>query len=535
MVGVRGGFLLALASCMVGPNFEDPAPPAVEGYTPEKLQTRTASTNVQAGASQRFNPQMDVPGKWWELFQSKPLNKLVELAIANSPDLAAAEAALINAQQLALADGGSLFPTLTGTFSAQRQKYAFQSYSGTIDGFDFSISPFYTIYEASVSVSYMLDVFGGIRRQIEADVAEIQYQQFQVEAAHLSLTTNLVNAVVQEASLRAQIQATNKIIETQRRQLNIIEGQFQLGGAAKGDVLQAKALLANTEATLPPLELQLDQQKNVIIALAGFYPSEKIAPDFSLGSLKLPRELPLSVPSNLVRQRPDVRSAEAQYWQAGALVGVAIANQLPQFQIQGNIGSDAGSIDQLFHPNTGVWSIASNTTQTIFSGGTLWRRRKAAEATYLQTAEQYRSTVVSAFQNVSDSIRAVQIDALRLKASVAAERASKASLDLAQQQYQLGAININSLLDNVTTYQQSRLITIQAQALRFADTVALFQALGGGWWNREIAAPLRKPEGLTISWVLKTEDTPPNPVPPIPPHARKQVPITPRLRDAGGR
>ncbi|WP_371311798.1 efflux transporter outer membrane subunit [Pseudovibrio flavus] len=482
------GSVVLLTGCMVGPNFTEPNAPPVNGYTPGFFHKTTASAKVHGGGAQVFSSNRDVAGSWWELFHSPSLNRLVEIAVKNNPDLAAAEASLSQARELALAEGGSLFPTLSGTFSAERQKI---SDEGRLQGANTGFEPVYNIFTASVSVNYVLDVFGGVRRQIEANLAQVEYEEFQVEAAHLSLTANLVNAAIQEASLRGQIAATNEIISARRSLLRILEDQFQLGAVTRAEVLQQQASLANAEATLPPLQLQLEQQRNVIIALAGYYPDQNIVPRFNLDDLKLPHKLPLSLPANLVRQRPDVRAAEAQMWQSSANIGVATANMLPKVQITGNLGSDAAQIDKLFNPGLGAWSIATNLSQVVFDGGSLWHKRKAAIAAYEEARQNYRSAVVTSFQNVSDSIRAVQIDAVRLKAALAAERASKASLVLARQQYKLGAINFNTLLTNEESYQQARLNLVQAQALRYADTVALFQALGGGWWNRPEAAPVR--------------------------------------------
>jgi len=470
---------LLLAACAAGPDFKRPAAPDVAGYTPEKLAPETASADVAGGAAQHFADGRDIPGEWWTLFHSEPLNNLIAEALKANPDLQAAQAALRQAQEYVYAQEGVFLPSVDASAQVQRQKL-----NGASIGQP-GVHQIYNLDTATVSVSYPVDVFGGERRQLESTEAQAEYQRFQLEAAYLTLTSNVVAAAVQESSLRAQIAATQDIIDDQSKQLDLFRQQLALGGVAKSAVLAQETTLAQTRATLPPLQKQLAQARNRIAALAGRFPSQDTPKTFELDALQLPTALPVSLPSQLVEQRPDVRASEAQLHQASAQIGVATANMLPQFTITGDIGSTALAIGSLFSPGTGVWSIAAGIAQPLFRSGTLLHEKRAAEAGYDEAAAQYRSTVIAAFQNVADSLRALAADAEALKAALTASLAAANSLDLARNQFKLGAITYPALLDSQTAYQQTRIALVQAQANRFADTAALFQALGGGWWNRK--------------------------------------------------
>jgi NodT family efflux transporter outer membrane factor (OMF) lipoprotein len=347
-----------------------------------------------------------------------------------------------------------------------------------------NISPF-TLYNASVSMSYALDIFGGVRRELESLQSQVDYQKFQLEGAYLTLTSNIVTSAVKEAALRAEIQAIKEILKAQEKQLSVVERQFQLGGASGLDVLVQKTQFAQTEATLPPLEKQLDQTRHQLAVLSGRLPSEAGLPEFNLDGLKLPQDLPVSLPSELVRQRPDIRASEALLHAACAQVGVATANLYPQVTLTGNYGSEAIKTGDLFNGSTAVWDIGAGLLQPVFRGGELTARRRAAIAAYDAASAQYRETVLLAFQNVADVLRALDADALALKAQADAEAVARESLELIRQQFQLGSVNYISLLIAERQYLQARIGLVQAQATRYADTAALFQALGGGWWNRQ--------------------------------------------------
>jgi NodT family efflux transporter outer membrane factor (OMF) lipoprotein len=472
----------------VGPDFERPAAPDVSGYTSAPLAQQTASSDVAGGEAQRFVQGLDIPGQWWTLLHSAALNTLIEEALNNNPTLPAAEAALRQARENVYAAEGAFFPTAVVSYSPSSNKTATGvTFTGASSG-----SPYFTLHTAQVVVAYAPDVFGGTRREVESLAATAEFQRFQLEAAYLTLTSNVVAAAVQEASLRGQIAATEEIIKIQTGSLDILRKQFELGQVAGADVAAVEATLAQAQATLPPLQKQLAVQRDLLTALIGRLPSQERAEKFNLASLQLPQEVPLSLPSKLVEQRPDIQSAEAQVHSASAAIGVAVAARLPQFTLTGNAGTTANQINQLFiTPGTAFWTVAGNVAQTVFDAGTLLHKQRAAEAAFDQAAAMYRSTVITAFQNVADSLHALQSDAETLKAAYAAERAASKSLEIARRQLQLGAIGYLGLLTAENTYNTALLALVQAQAARYADTAALFQALGGGWWNRQDVAPAK--------------------------------------------
>jgi NodT family efflux transporter outer membrane factor (OMF) lipoprotein len=473
-----------LAGCAVGPDFAPPPAPDVNGYTPEPLATATVSANAPGGKAQRFVRDLDLSGQWWTLFHSKGLNSLVDKALAANPDLQAAQAALTVAKENVYAQQGMLLPTVDGNFNGSRQKFQIGQPSDIEAG-----SPIYNLFTAQLNIAYAPDVFGGTRRSIEALAAQADSQRFALEATYLTLTSNLAGAAVQEASLRGQIAATLSIIKIETDVLKVMRHQYELGGIAEGDVVAQEAALAQVEQTLPPLQKQLAQQRDLLAALTGGFPSERLPQQFFLTSLRLPRDLPVSLPSKVVEQRPDVRAAEANLQAASAQIGVAIANRLPNITLSGVIGSTGIAIDQLFTPDFGFWQAAGSVTQPLFHGGTLFHRELAAKATYDQAEAQYRSTVITAFQNVADALRAIQSDAVALQKAVASESAASRSLAITRRRMELGDINYLGLLNAQQTYQQAVLSLAQAKAARLADTVALFQALGGGWWNRTDVDP----------------------------------------------
>jgi NodT family efflux transporter outer membrane factor (OMF) lipoprotein len=509
-----GTALMLLGACAVGPDFAKPPPPPVAGYTREPLAAETSATaDISGGAAQRLVQGLDLPGQWWTLFHSEPLNRLIERALAANPDLQAAQAALRVANENVYAQEGAYFPSVTGNFTPSRQKTA----TGSLSPASASGNPYFSLYTAQLSVSYVPDVFGLNRRTVESLAAQAENQRFQVEATYLTLTSNVVTVAVQEAALRGQIAATQEIIRFETELLQLLQRQLALGQIAEVDVAAQDAALAQAEAALPPLLKQLAQQRDLLTALTGAFPSEEPAETFDLSGLQLPEDLPVSLPARLVEQRPDVRAAEANLHAASALIGVAVANRLPNLTLTAGAGSAANTISRMFTTGTGFWSVAGSLTQPIFEGGTLLHRERAARAAYEQSAAEYRSTVVTALQNAADALRALEFDADALKAAARSERAAGRSLELVRAQLRLGAVNYLALLNAQTTYQQALINLVQAQAARFADTAALFQAMGGGWWNRGDVAATAGPEVTTAAAQPTTAapgDAPPAPVRP---------------------
>jgi NodT family efflux transporter outer membrane factor (OMF) lipoprotein len=473
-----------LASCAVGPNFKPPAAPATGALVPAAQTTATPATSAPGGEAQHFVEGMDIPGQWWTLFQSTELNALVERALANSPTLQASQAALRQAYETAASGRGSYYPSVTGEVESQRQKASGAAFG--VPGFPSSY--YYNLKTASVNVSYTLDAFGGVRRQVEALDAQTEYERFALEASYLTLTSNIVTAAINEASLRAQIAATEQIANSQKTQLDIINRRVTAGGASRTDVLQQQATLQNTLATLPPLRSQLAQQRNQVAALVGSLPAEYAGAQFTLDSLAVPQDLPLSLPSKFVEQRPDVREYSALLHEATAQVGVATANMLPQITLTGSFGQDATSFAHLFDPASNVWSLIGSLSQPLFKGGQLKHQRRAAVAAAQEAAANYKATVITAFQNVSDTLYALQADAEALAAETAAEQSAAGSLALVQAQYKSGGASYLQVLAAQQTYQTAAVALVKARAQRYTDTAALFQALGGGWWNRNDVA-----------------------------------------------
>jgi len=467
-----------LTGCTLGPDFHSPEPPGVTTYLPND---RTTVSAVGAGVpGQRMTYGGDIPDRWWELLRSRHLNGLIEDGIIRNAELEAAEAAVRVAQANALAQRGALFPQVLANFNASRQKNPSQSLATNAA----SGANLYSLHTAQVSVNYVPDVFGGTRRLIETADALVEVQAFQREGIYLTLAANIALAAIQEASLRGQLAATRRLITLQTQLLGILNQQNERGQIALPDVVAQETAVAQAKLLLPPIEKQLAQQRDLIAFLTGHFPSEEVAATFQLQSFQLPRKLPLSVPADLVRQRPDVRVAEANLRAVNAQIGVAIANRLPQITLTANAGSTATAISQLFTPGTGFWMIAGNVAQTVFDAGTLENKQRAAEEAMTQAAALYRSTVLTAFQNVADTLRALQADARAVSAAIAAERSAARYIGLVQRQVEQGQVSIPVLLNAQQAYLQTSLALVQAEASRLADTVALFQALGGGWWNR---------------------------------------------------
>lgn len=471
---------LLISGCMVGPDFHSPRSSYPKSYTAKLLPSKTVSTAKagKAGASQYFEHGQDIPTEWWTLFHSRDLNHLIQQGIDNSPNLTAAYAALRQAQENFNAQiGNSFFPAVSANLAGQRQLYSGNAIGGDIP------NSLFNLFNASVSVSYTLDAFGGLRRQVEALGAQVDYQQFQLIGAYLTLTSNIVTTAVTVASLQAQIEATEALIRAQEGQLKIIQKQYELGGVSNANVLTQLTLVSQTRATLPPLEKTLALNRHALAVLIGGYPDAPL-PRIHLNDLQLPKHLPVSLPSRIVRQRPDVRAAEELLHAASAQVGVATANLFPQFTLTGNYGWQAPTPATLFATTTNAWLYGGSITQPIFNGGALRAQRRAAIAALDLAFAQYKQTVLKGFQNVADSLRAIETDARTFQAQKQAEDAAFNNLIITQRQYREGGASYLNLLTAQQQYQQTRINRIQAQAARYTDTAALFQALGGGWWNK---------------------------------------------------
>lgn len=474
--------LCSLAACAVGPDFKPPPAPPGAGFAREgELPRATAAAPGAGGAAQKFIDGQDIEAEWWKLFKSPEINALIERAIAHNPSLEAAQASLRQANENLAAQRGTLFPSVTGQYDAERARASGAQFGLPTGGSGY----LYTLNSASVNVTYTLDLFGGVRRQLEDIQAQADYERFAMEASYLALTANVVTAAIAEASLREQIAATEEIARAQRQGLDITAKRLSAGGASRADLLQQQSILQATLATLPALRSQLAQQRNLLATYVGVTPAQYDGAAIRLDALTLPTDLPVSLPSKFVEQRPDVRQYSAALHEATALIGVATANMLPQLTLSGSYGGAALSASDLFSASSTVWTLIGSVTQPLFKGGQLLHQKRAAVAQAQAAAANYQATVLTAFRNVSDTLAALAGDADALAAENAAERAAAASLELTQAQYKAGGASFLQVLTAQQTYQSSAIALIKARAQRYADTAALFQALGGGWWNRD--------------------------------------------------
>ena len=490
---------LLLAGCAIGPKFQPPAAPPASGYAPNPLALTSSPTNAAGEADQHLVPGQDTSFDWWKAFECPALSTLVDQALHRNASITAAWAALRQAQELVYAQQGYYYPSINADYNVTRQTVAGNVANSSSPGWQGngtllaplqSSSPPYnsaltwTMHVAQLTVGYTPDIFGLNRRTVESLDAQAAMQRFELDAAYVTLASSVVGAAIQEASTRAQIEATEKIIAANVKMLAALKHQRESGYASDVAVAAQEAALAQVEAALPPLRKQLAQTRDLIRALVDNLPSQEVAETFQFSSLHLPQDLPLSLPSAIIRQRPDVRAAEENMRSANAQVGVAIANRLPEFTITANGSGTATLFTEMFSHGGPGWSIAGDVSQPLFQGFTLLHRQRAAKQAWLQAKAQYRSTVIAAFQNVADSLHALANDADGLQAAGRAEQAAQHSLALATSQYETGYASYLALLSVEQTYDQAVINAVQARANRYADTAALFEALGGGWWNR---------------------------------------------------
>lgn len=493
-----------LGGCAVGPDYHRPTLPASNGFAPVPLPDATSASAVSGGAAQRFVLSHDIQADWWKLFQSPALNALIDKAIKANPTIESAQAALRAAQENVYAQQGFFFPTVQTNYSPARTKLAgnLGGNSPGVQGNGSVISttsnppasaggtePFngpviYNFHTAQLTVGFVPDLFGGNRRQVEALVSQEKTQRFQLEATYITLASNVVAAAIQEALLRQQISITKDIIDANTQSVELVRRQLKAGYASQLDLALQEATLAQARQLLPPLQKQFEQTRDLLRALAGGVQDSALPESFDLATLKLPEDLPLSLPSQVVEQRPDVRAAEEQLHAASAQVGVALANRLPQFSINATAGGAASQFSQMFWGSGRFFNLAAGIAQPIFDGGTLRHRQRAAEEGVRQATAQYQSTVITAFQNVADTLHAIHADADAFNAAADVERTAKVSLELLRRQFSKGYIDRIALINAEQSYRQAAMNLAQAHAARLGDTAALFQSLGGGWWHR---------------------------------------------------
>ena len=460
-----------LAGCAVGPDFERPAPPSAQSYMAAPLPAQ-------------YEPEREIPADWWALFRSPALNQLVQQALANNPTLQAARAALTQSRELAKAQYAAFFPSLTGNFNGTRAKNAQVPVAPPTNSPD----PYYSLYTAQLSLTYMPDVFGANRRASEAAEASAEATRYQLEATYLTLSSNVVVTAIADASFQAQVDATARLAAIAADLTDKIRRQRDAGAASELDLLSQQAQEAQILGGLAQLRKQAAQNHDALTALLGRASVDAPIERFTLDDIMAPEQLPASLPSKLVEQRPDVRQAEEQMHAASAAVGVAIADMLPQFAITGGLGSSAYQVDRLFRPGNGFWAVGGSLTQTLFDAGALLHRRRAADAALDQAAALYRAAVIAAIQNVADTLYALREDEAALNAGLSGQKSAKTAFDLARRQYAIGAVPLVTLLNAEQTYQQAEITLVTARATQYSDVAGLFQALGGGWWNRDKSA-----------------------------------------------
>jgi NodT family efflux transporter outer membrane factor (OMF) lipoprotein len=472
---IRGALLASLlaqlAGCALGPDFVRPAPPQVDRYT---QGAEPSATLLADGQAQRFAKGARVPADWWRLFNCARLDAAIDEAIAGNQSLQAAQATLRQSEDYLRAGYGVFFPQLDASFDAAREKFSPARLGSSSPGSIFNL------FTLSASVSYALDVFGGERRAVEGLQARVDTQRAVALGTYLTLSGNVVNTMVARAAYREEIQATGEIIELQREQVGLTETRASAGTVPYASVLSLQSQLASLEALLPPLKQKLSQSEHLLATLAGRAPAQWSAPQLELSDFTLPGELPVTLPSELVRQRPDILAAEAVLHGAGTAIGVTTAALFPRFTLNGSYGQNSTSMNGLFKDSGNFWSLGTDVTAPLFHGGTLWFNRKAAQEGYQQALAGYRQTVLAAFAQVADTLRALEHDAESVQAQSRALKAAEEALRLIQANYQAGLVDYLQILIATGQYQQARLGYIQAQAQRLQDSVALLVALGGG-------------------------------------------------------
>ncbi len=479
--------LLLLSGCTVGPDFVRPAAPSVDHYNQGSDPSATVAVE---GQPQIFEKGVGPVADWWRLFDSKQLDAAVAEGLANNPSLEAAQASLRQSQDNLQAGYGIFYPEIDAGLGAERQKYSPARIGSAAP------ASIFNLVTLSASVSYTLDIFGGEHRAIESLQSQVDLQRSTVLATYLALSGNIVNTAIAAAAYRDEIKFTVQLIALQKEQVDITEKQAQAGTVPYESVLSLRSQLAASESTLPPLRQKLSQSEHLLATLAGHAPSEWTPAQVAMDELFLPEKLPLSLPSELVRQRPDILAAEAQMHGASAGIGVATAAEFPSFTLNGTYGQNNSSLSGLFGKNANFWSVGPNIALPLFNGGTLSEKKQAAIDAYQQSLALYRQTVLDAFAQVADTVRALEHDAETMQAESQSVSASEQSLHLTRVNYQAGLINYLQVLAADIQYRQAKIAYLQARAQRLQDTTALFVALGGDWQAVQLPQPGTSPRAL---------------------------------------
>jgi NodT family efflux transporter outer membrane factor (OMF) lipoprotein len=458
------------AGCAVGPDFTRPEPPHAEQYVVPKT---VASTDASVADRQELLLGQSPANEWWHFFHSPALDQIVERALANNRRLSVEQWSLAQSQELVSARAGGRWPQVDATAGVGRQKYGAQ-FLGPLPK-----PPPFTYFSIGATVSYSLDLAGNLTRSIEQQAALAEYQQHQVEAAQLMVTGNAVNQALEVASIRAQIAAVEALLDRDRENLKLVQVAFEAGSVSRLDVVSAQSQLATDTTQLPALRQQLAEARHALALTLGTGPADPSLPEFDLAQLTLPMQVPVSLPSELARRRPDILAAEAQLHAATAAVGVATSNLYPRIDLTGTMGQQANETGALFDKASNVWSIAAGLVAPIFDGGTLRAEKRAALDAMRSSAANYEQTVLTAFGQVADSLEALDNGAEQLSAQQNAEAAARDTVAMTRQSYNEGNVGVLQVLDAERRYQQARLGYVRAQAQRYMDTAQLMLALGG--------------------------------------------------------
>jgi NodT family efflux transporter outer membrane factor (OMF) lipoprotein len=466
--------LLVLSGCSVGPDFVRPKASSADHYNQGHDPAETVAVE---GQSQHFEQGIGPVANWWNLFDSKQLDAVVAEGLANNPSIEAAQASLRQSNDNLQAGYGIFYPQINAGLGASRQRNSPANIGSSAP------SSVFNLVTLSASISYPLDIFGGERRAIENLQSQVDLQRSYVLGTYLALSGNIVNTTIARAAYQEEIKYTEQLIALQKEQIAITERQVEAGIVPFASVLSLRSQLASLEATLPPLRQRLSQSEHLLATLAGHAPSEWTPSQVSISELSVPSKLPLSLPSDLVRQRPDILVAEAQLHGASASIGVATAAQFPSFTLNGTFGQGSSSMSGLFGSNANFWSLGADIAAPLFNGGTLSAKKQSAIDAYQQSLAIYRQTVLGAFAQVADTVRALEHDAETMQAESQSVSTSADSLHLSQVNYQAGLTNYLQVISADIQYHEAKLGYLQAQAQRLQDTTALYVALGGGWWN----------------------------------------------------
>ena len=477
MKRIRGGaafafclaLTLALDGCLVGPSFNRPAPPDVAAYLPP--ESPAAQPESGADAAQHIALGERIPAQWWALFHSSRLDETLRQVIAANYTLAAAKATLAQAQEAIVEARAAIYPQVDFGASARRSR------SST--GFGTTAS----LFSFGPSVSYSIDAFGGARRHIEQETALAENQRYQLDAAYLTLTGGSVTQAITIASTNFQIATVQDLISNDQKNLDLVQGEFDAGKVARSEVLTAEAQLAGDRTQLAPLHQQLSVARHALAVLAGQAPGRWAPSDFAIDELTLPENVPVSLPSELVHQRPDILASEALLHADSAAIGMATAQLYPSITLSASLSQEAQSLASLVRSASRAWDASAGVDAPLSRGGALRAQQRAAIDAYNAELATYQQTILLAFGQVADVLSALEHDAELVSASHRSVDIAGASLALQRSGYAAGKTSALQLIVAENTYSSARLGYVRAIGQRLSDTAQLFIALGGGWWN----------------------------------------------------